>query len=272
MRVMVVDDERPARDELCYLLREIPGVEIVGEAGTGEETIRKFGECTPDAIFLDIQMPDASGVDVARELTRLGFTPAVVFATAFDQYAIEAFDVNAVDYLLKPFREDRLAETVQRLKKRLEEKNSGVDQTTQTIQSAQITAEQVQTQDFLAKLDQIYTSIHAAEGRDGKLKIEENGKILLIPFGEILYATIEDRSVRIVTRERSYLTNYTLTELEGLLKSSFLRVHKSYLAQLDQIHSITPWFNNTYNLIMKDNSEIPVSRTYVKVFRERMGL
>ena len=253
MRVMVVDDERPARDELCYLLREIPGVEIVGQAGTGEETIRKFGECMPDAIFLDIQMPDASGVDVARELARLGFSPAIVFATAYDQYAIEAFDVNAVDYLLKPFREDRLEETVQRLRRRLEEKNP-------------------RGQDFLAKLDQIYTSLHAAEGREGKLKIEENGKIWLIPFGEILYATIEDRSVRIVTRERSFLTNYTLTELEGLLKSSFLRVHKSYLAQLDQIDSIIPWFNNTYNLIMKDNSEIPVSRTYVKLFRERMGL
>ncbi len=254
MRVMVVDDERPARDELCYLLREIPGVEIVGQASTGEETIRKFGECVPDAIFLDIQMPDASGVDVARELARLGFSPAIVFATAYDQYAIEAFDVNAVDYLLKPFREDRLAETVQRLSRRLEEKNLGVDR------------------GFLAKLDQIYTSLHVAEGREGKLKIEENGKIWLISFGEILYATIEDRSVRIVTRERSYLTNYTLTELEGLLKSSFLRVHKSYLAQLDQIDSIIPWFNNTYNLIMKDNSEIPVSRTYVKLFRERMGL
>jgi DNA-binding LytR/AlgR family response regulator len=260
---MVVDDERPARDELCYLLREIPGVEIVAQAVTGEEAIKKFQEHRPDAIFLDIQMPDASGVDVARELIRLGFSPAIVFATAYDQYAIDAFDVNAVDYLLKPFHEDRLEETVQRLKKRLEGGDLGETKTT---------TEQVQTREFLAKLDQIYTSLQAAEGRDGKLKIEENGKILLIPFGDILYATIEERSVRVVTRERSYLTNYTLTELEGLLKSSFLRVHKSYLAQLDQIHSIIPWFNNTYNLIMKDNSEIPVSRTYVKVFRERMGL
>ena len=259
MRVMVVDDERPARDELCYLLREISDVDIVAQAVSGEETIKKFQEHRPDVIFLDIQMPDASGVDVARELIRLGFSPAIVFATAYDQYAVDAFDVNAVDYLLKPFHEDRLAETVQRLKKRLEGKNlEGI--------------EPVQTREFLAKLDQIYTSLHAVEGREGRLKIEENGQILLIPFGDILYATIEERSVRVVTRERSYLTNYTLTELEGLLKSSFLRVHKSYLAHLDQIHSIIPWFNNTYNLIMSDNSEVPVSRTYVKVFRERMGL
>jgi Response regulator of the LytR/AlgR family len=270
MRVMVVDDELPARDELCYLLRELPGIEIVGEAGTGEETLQKFRECKPDALFLDIQMPDASGVDVARELARQGFTPAIVFATAYDQYAIEAFDINAVDYLLKPFSEDRLGETVQRLWRRLDEEKPGVDQTVSPTEH--VLPEQLQTRDFLAKLDRIYRSLNAAERRAGKLKIEENGKILLIPFGEILYATIEDRSVRIVTRERSYLTNYTLTELEGLLNSSFLRVHKSYLASIDQIQSIVPWFNNTYNLIMKDNSEIPVSRTYVKLFRERLGL
>ncbi|EGW36400.1 LytTR family DNA-binding domain-containing protein [Desulfosporosinus sp. OT] len=261
MRVMVVDDERPARDELCYLLREISGVEIVAQAGTGAEAIEKYQEHRPDAIFLDIQLPDDSGVDVARELIRQGFSPTIVFATAYDQYAVDAFDVNAVDYLLKPFHEDRLGETMQRLKKRLEGKNQRESQT-----------EQVQTQEFLAKLDQIYKSLHAVKGKEGKLKIEENGKILLVPFGEILYATIEERSVRVVTRERSYLTNYTLTELEGLLTSSFLRVHKSYLAHLDQIHSIIPWFNNTYNLIMNNKSEIPVSRTYVKEFRERMGL
>ena len=258
-----MDDERPARDELCYLLREIPGVEIVAQAVTGEETIRKFREHRPDAIFLDIQLPDASGVDVARELIRLGFSPIIVFATAYDQYAVDAFDVNAVDYLLKPFHEDRLRETVERLRKRLEGKDPI---------EAQTTTEQVQALGFGAKLDQIYASLHAAEGGEGKLKIEENGIILLIPFNDILYANIEERSVRVVTQERSYLTNYTLTELEGILKSSFLRVHKSYIAHLDQIHSIIPWFNNTYNLIMTDKSEVPVSRTYVKVFRERMGL
>ena len=94
MRVMVVDDERPARDELCYLLRQIPGVEIVAQAVNGKDAISKFQEHRPDAIFLDIQMPDASGVDVAGELIRLGFSPAIVFATAYDQYAVDAFDAN----------------------------------------------------------------------------------------------------------------------------------------------------------------------------------
>lgn len=263
MRVLVADDERPSRDELSYLLREIPDVEIVAEAATGEETLRKFRLVHPDAIFLDIQMPDATGVDVARELIRQGFSPAIVFATAYDQYAVTAFDVNAVDYLLKPFHEERLAETVQRLKKRLE---------TEKSEETRTKVEPVPTHEFLAKLDQIYASLHAVEQKESKLKIEENGKILLIPFGDILYATIEERSVRVTTSEHRFLTNYTLNELEGVLGSTFLRVHKSYLANLDQIHSIIPWFNNTYNLIMRDKNEIPVSRTYVKVFRERMGL
>lgn len=261
MRVMVVDDERPARDELCYLLREIPGIEIVAEAGTGAEAIKKFQEILPEVIFLDIQMPDASGVNVAQEILTMGFSPAIVFATAYDRYAIDAFDINAVDYLLKPFHEERIAETVQRLKRRLE-KNLEEGQGPKFFSD----------QNFLTKIDQIYSALHTVEEREGKLKVEKNGRIRLIPFREILYATIEERSVRIVTKERSYLTNYTLTELESLLKSPFLRVHKSYLAQLDQIQSIIPWFNNTYNLIMSDNSEIPVSRTYVKAFRERMGL
>lgn len=257
---MVVDDERPARDELCFLLREIPDIEVVGVAGSREETVRKFLELRPDAIFLDIQMPDASGVDVARELLQMGYSPAIVFATAFDQFALEAFDINAVDYLLKPFHEERLAETMQRLKKRLEGNNSNPTPLSEV------------NYDFLSKLDRLYSSLNAVQEREGRLKIEENGKILLIPIEDILYATIEERSVRVVTKDRSFLTNYTLTQLEGLLKSSFLRVHKSYLAHVDQIQSIIPWFNNTYNLIMNDKSEIPVSRTYVKTFRERMGL
>lgn len=113
---------------------------------------------------------------------------------------------------------------------------------------------------------------YALKQTPSKLKIEENGRIYLIPCSEILYATIEDRVVRIVSEQKSYLTNYTLCELEGILGNSFLRVHKSYLANVDLIESIIPWFNNTYNLIMKDRHEIPVSRTYVKNFRQRLGL
>lgn len=251
MQVIIADDERPARDELGYLLRKIEGVEIVAEASNGEETMAKVRELRPDALFLDIQMPDASGVEIARQIIKEGINLDIVFATAYDQYAVAAFDVNAVDYLLKPFQEERIEKTIARL-------NSN---------------KSIGSQDgFIAKIDKIYASLQAAEHKE-KFKIEDNGKILLIPVEDILYATIEERSVRVVTSSgKSYLANYTLNELQGLLGVSFLRVHKSYLANLDHVQTIIPWFNNTYNIVMSDKSEIPVSRTYVKNFREYMGL
>ncbi|WP_434511910.1 LytR/AlgR family response regulator transcription factor [Desulfitobacterium sp. AusDCA] len=284
MRVLIADDERPARDELNFLLRQIKGIEIVGEAASGEEVMAQVKKLNPDVLFLDIQLPDASGVDIARQLFIEKLDPVIVFATAFDQYAVEAFEVNAVDYLLKPIHEERLSETITRLQKRLEGVNSpedtlpnynaelsneegGKDQENDTLPEK--ISEEGTPEEFLKKLDMIY---YALKQTPSKLKIEENGRIYLIPCSEILYATIEDRVVRIVSEQKSYLTNYTLCELEGILGNSFLRVHKSYLANVDLIESIIPWFNNTYNLIMKDRHEIPVSRTYVKNFRQRLGL
>lgn len=256
MRVLIADDERPARDELNYLLKQIAGIEIVGEAASGEEVLAKVRSLKPEVLFLDIQLPDASGIDIARQLVTQEMNPVVVFVTAFDQYAVEAFDVNAVDYLLKPIHEERLAATICRLQKRLEKGTSPL-----VIED--------NPDEFLKKLNIIYQALNPISN---KLKIEENGRIYLIPSSEILYATIEERLVRVVTQQKSYLANYTLCELEEILGSTFLRVHKSYLANVDQIESIIPWFNNTYNLIMKDRFEMPVSRSNVKSFRQRMGL
>lgn len=281
MRVLIADDERPARDELNFLLRQIEGIEIVGEAASGEEVVAQVRKLHPDVLFLDIQLPDASGVDIARQLFIEELNPVVVFATAFDQYAVEAFEVNAIDYLLKPIHEERLSETIARLQKRLKGSNNPENElpsqntkiSNEEVENALENEVQVKIQgepvEFLKKLDMIY---YALKQTPSRLKIEENGRIYLIPGTEILYATIEDRFVRIVSEQKSYLTNYTLSELEGILGNSFLRVHKSYLANVDKIESIIPWFNNTYNLIMKDRQEIPVSRTYVKSFRQRMGL
>lgn len=276
MRVLIADDERPARDELNYLLKQIEGIEVVGEAASGEEVLAQVRRLKPEVLFLDIQLPDASGVDIARQLVTQDMNPVVVFVTAFDQYAVEAFNINAVDYLLKPIHEERLAETISRLQKRLEGTSPFF---TESIKSdnahekenrpGEIKSIEENPEEFLKKLETIYQALNPTPN---KLKIEENGRIYLIPSSEILYATIEERLVRVITEQKSYITNYTLCDLEGILGSSFLRVHKSYLANVDQIESIVPWFNNTYNLIMKDRQEIPVSRTNVKSFRQRMGL
>lgn len=260
MRVIVVDDERPAREELIYLLSQQENIEIVGEAATGEEAFTKVQTLRPDVTFLDIQLPDASGVDVARKILNEKIETAVVFATAYDQYALKAFDVNAIDYLLKPFKAERLKATIQRLERRFsDEKSLGIANLSNP------------NAEFLKKVDQLY-SILKPTMEYGKLKVEDNGRIYLIPSNEIIYATIEERSVRVVTEKRSYSAHYTLSELENLLGDSFLRVHKSFLANLNKIDSITPWFNNTYNILMQGGAEVPVSRTYVKAFRERLEL
>lgn len=271
MRVLIADDERPARDELAYLLGQIEGVDIVGQAASGEEVLEQVRALEPEVLFLDIQMPDASGVDVARQLLREGLHPAMVFATAFDRYAVEAFDVNAVDYLLKPIHEERLVETISRIRKRLEGTGfeKGEPEVNPKAEEHREFQRKNEPEEFLKKLDFIYRALNLTSS---KLKIEENGKIYLIPGSDILYATIDERQVRVVTRQKSYLTNYSLSELEEILGASFLRVHKSYLANVEQIESIVPWFNNTYNLIMKDQQEIPVSRTYIKNFRQRLDL
>lgn len=269
MRVLIADDERPARDELNYLLKQIEGIEVVGEAARGEEVLAQVKKLSPDVLFLDIKMPDASGIDIARQLFVEKIKPVVVFVTAFDQYAVEAFAVNAIDYLLKPIHEDRLTETISRLKSRLESTPSLFENESMQNSSEEPKDREDAGQEYLRKLDMVYNILNPISH---KLKIEENGRIYLIPSSDILYATIEERLVRVVTMQKSYLTNYTLCELEGILGSSFLRVHKSYLANINQIESIVPWFNNTYNLIMKDQYEIPVSRSNVKTFRQRIGL
>ncbi|AHF07330.1 LytR/AlgR family response regulator transcription factor [Desulfitobacterium metallireducens] len=272
MRVLIADDERPARDELHYLLKQIEGIEVIGEAACGEEVLEQVRKLNPDVLFLDIQMPDASGIDIARQLFVEKTNPVIVFVTAFDQYAVEAFAVNAIDYLLKPIHVERLNETITRLNRSYEIMHSlsESDITQENDPHSQEIKDYEDTSgEYLRKLDMIYHSLNPTAH---KLKIEENGKIYLIPSSDILYATIDERLVRVVTEQKSYLTNYTLSDLEGMLGPSFLRVHKSYLANVDKIESIVPWFNNTYNLIMKDRYEIPVSRTNVKSFRQRMGL
>lgn len=272
MRVLIADDERPARDELNYLLKQIEEIEVVGEAASGDEVLAQVAKHNPDVLFLDIQMPDASGIDIAHQLLEKKVHPIVVFVTAYDQYAVEAFAINAIDYLLKPIHEERLAETISRLKSRVESTPSLFDSEEEPDNNPHpevLKAQGDSTQEYLRKLDLIYSTLNPT---CHKLKIEENGRIYLIPSTEVLYATIEDRLVRVVTEQKSYLTNYSLSDMEGILGSSFLRVHKSYLANMDKIDSIVPWFNNTYNLIMKDRFEIPVSRTHVKNFRQRMGL
>src|SRR4029450_13019826 len=262
MRVLVVDDEQLAREELCYQLDQLGDVEIVGQAGDGLEALAAVERHEPDLVFLDIQMPGLGGFEVARRLLEKGDEPpALVFVTAFDQHAIEAFDVNAVDYLLKPVESGRLEQALQRARKRVEADRQGPSGS-------------LPVNDQLEKIVKLMTS--GRQIRRDQVAIRVGERFMLVQAEEIIYASLADDSINIVTGQVAGTSNYrTLDDLQARLDPDiFWRVHRSHLVNINKIKEIVPWFSRNYILRMKDTkgTEIPVSRTQTKRLREYLKL
>ncbi|WP_078547741.1 LytR/AlgR family response regulator transcription factor [Litchfieldia alkalitelluris] len=239
IRVLIVDDERYSRQELSHLLSNYENIEIIGEAENGEHAIVKSIQLQPDVVFLDIEMPKMNGMETASSLKELKKTPLLVFATAYPNFAVEAFRYEAVDYLVKPFDETRLAETVIRLKKLLEPQTK----------------------------NEITPSIN-------KLAIEGDEEITYINPSQIMYLYRDDRFTRIVLDDQEFTTKVALKEFESRLKDfSFFRIHKSYLVNLQYVERLIPWFNGAYHLEIKGKKELlSGSRNYVKALRSRLEL
>jgi len=257
LRVMVVDDEQLARDELRYQLEQLAGVEVVAQAGNGLEALTAADRHEPDLVFLDIQMPGLSGFEVARRLLeREQRPPAVVFVTAFDQHAIEAFQVNAVDYLLKPVDAGRLEQALARARRRLSSERPGDPVNDQFERIVKMMANRQIWRDQLA--------------------VKVGDRFLLVQAEEIIYASLADESINIVTGQVAGTSNYrTLDELQARLDPEvFWRVHRSHLVNINKIKEIVPWFSRNYILRMKDakGTEIPVSRSQTKRLREYLKL
>jgi len=257
--VMVVDDEQLARDELCYQLEQLGEVEVVAQAGNGVEALAAVERHEPDLVFLDIQMPGLNGFEVARRLlAREDDTPALVFVTAFDQHAIEAFEVNAVDYLLKPVEGARLEQAVARARRRLT--------ADRPAQGAPPLNDQLER---LVKM--MSNRVH----RD-QVAIKVGEKFMLVQADEIIYASLADESINIVTGQVAGTSSYrTLDDLQTRLDPEvFWRVHRSHLVNINKIKEIVPWFSRNYILRMKDAkaTEIPVSRSQTKRLREYLKL
>ncbi|WP_242222028.1 LytTR family transcriptional regulator DNA-binding domain-containing protein [Bacillus cereus group sp. BfR-BA-01380] len=245
LRILVVDDEMLARDELKYLLYRTKEVDIIDEADSVEEALEKLMESKPDLVFLDIQLSDDSGFEIANILKKMKKPPAIVFATAYDQYAIQAFEVDALDYILKPFDEERIVQTIKKFKKRkqheMEEK------------------QEVHAQDVSSRMQKL------------ALSIDES--IVLVNIEDIVYAGLLDGKVIVKTICDTYVTHDTLAILEKKLpQMNFLRVHRSFIVNVNHISEIQPWFNSTYNLIMKEDSKVPVSRTYAKELKKLLRI
>jgi len=239
IRTLIVDDERYAREELTYLLGKFPGVQVVGVAESGEAAILKALQLQPDVVFLDVEMPKMNGIEVAKTLVELKKVPLIIFATAYPQFAAEAFRINATDYLLKPYDEGQLEQTIARIEKTL----------------------------YPAPL------ADTAE-KPGKLAVETGGDIDYILPQDILYIYRDEKVTKIITQTGDYEVRTTLKELESrLVPFSFFRIHKGYLVNLKYVSRLTPWFNGAYQLELEGLDEkLSVSRNYVKDLRQRLEL
>ncbi|MCF6466780.1 LytR/AlgR family response regulator transcription factor [Clostridium sp. Cult2] len=253
IRTMVVDDETPAREEIIYILEKFKEIIIIGEASHGLEALELNEKLKPDLIFLDIQMPKLNGIDVARKIIDGLYRPYIVFVTAYEKYALEAFEVNAMDYILKPISEERLEKVMRRI---IANMGKGKEE-------------------YIYKLNNLIASIsHQDQETITRICVYDMGKLIPLDSKEIIYATVEDRNTVIVSTKGKFEINYTLSELcEKLNKSTFFRSHKSFLINLDFIEVIEPWFNSTFNVVLKNiDMKIPVSRSQSKEFKELMNI
>jgi two-component system response regulator LytT len=264
LRAVLVDDEQLARDELGYLLGRVGGVEVIGQAGNGLEALTTIDRLQPDVVFLDVQMPGLTGFEVARRLVDEGADAHIIFVTAYDQHAIEAFEVNAVDYLLKPVDPARLEVAVQRARRRSD--------------FARVDPERPASASGVsnAQLEKIVQLVTDRQSRRERLAIKVGERFLLVHADEIIYASLADDSIMVVTPQHAGTSNYrTLDELQARLDPSvFWRVHRSHLVNINKIKEIVPWFSRNYILRMKDAkaTEIPVSRTQTRRLREYLKL
>jgi len=252
---LIVDDEQPARDELAFLLKGFPDVEVVGQGKNGVEAVNLIRELNPHLVFLDVQMPGVDGFGVIKRLMEKKLRlPYFVFATAYDHYAVQAFEVNALDYLLKPVARPRLEKALSKVRRMLE------------------TAES--THDKLDRLVQMMEQRPAAQ--KNKLVVKSAGRLFLVDSDDIVYASIEDGVISIVARDLEGQSNFrTVEELQSNLDpKTFWRVHRSYLVNVNRIKEVVPWFKSSYQLRMQDRkqTEIPVSRAQTKKLRELLNL
>jgi two-component system response regulator LytT len=283
LKALIVDDEQLARDELQYLLSSIDDVEVVAQGKNGIEAIALVPRLEPDVVFLDVQMPGLDGFAVLRKLlekTGPETLPQIIFATAFDKYAVRAFEVNAVDYLLKPFDRARLVQALDRVRARLQnpaQQNAvpaGHDMAVSAPRAPTLSREQV---DSLIRLIEQQSGAAPGNGRSStKIVVQAGTRMLLVDQKELCFAAIDEGVISISTPTVEGQSKCrTLEELLDLLDPQiFWRAHRSFVVNINHIKEVVPWFKSSYQLRMNDrkNTEIPVSRAQTRRLRELFKL
>jgi len=280
LSALIIDDEPLARQELQYLLDAAGGVSVLAQGTNGIEAVDLIRTHKPDVVFLDVRMPGLDGFAVLKKLLTLDRRmklPQVVFATAFDQYAVKAFEVNAVDYLLKPFDSKRLVKTLEKVRSRLADIEPSSDTTSQGAEAKldallKMLSEQATVQSFGIRP---VTAARNAE-RSGKVVVRTQGRMLLVDQRNICFATIDAGRISVMTKALEGESHCrTLEELmEQLDPQQFWRVHRSFVVNIQHIREVVPWSKSSYQLRMDDRqqTEVPVSRSQTKRLRELFKL
>jgi len=285
LTAIIVDDEQLAREELRYLLDSTGGVQVLAEGSNGIEAVELIAELQPDVVFLDVQMPGLDGFAVLKHLMEHGEgqrMPQVVFATAYDQYAVRAFDVNAVDYLLKPFDRDRILQALERTRARLLDSglespagNSAPD-ARNALSMRRGTEAGINSLLEMLHRQQTAPQVLAPNKLPSKLIVQVQSRLLLVDQAEICYAAIEEGTIRVVTPAiEGHSKCRTLEELLELLDPNlFWRAHRGFVVNINHIREVVPWFKSSYQLRMDDRkqTEIPVSRAQTRRLRELFNL
>ncbi len=246
IRTLIIEDEAPARELIRFMLSDHPDIEVVGECGDGFCGAREIKEKHPDLIFLDIQMPKLTGFELLEVIDE---KPEVIFTTAFDQYAIRAFELNAVDYLLKPFSKDRFDDALGKALNRLGKEEPDHE-----------------------RIEKLVTTASEAEGYLTRIVFRKGAGIKIIPLNSVSYLAAEDDYVMIYYNEGKALKPKTMKYYEEPLPPSlFIRVHRSYIVNVEQISRLEPYSKDNYVAILKSGEKIPVSRAGYKILREKLS-
>ena len=250
LKALIVDDEPVARRRIRALLAEDPDVQVLDECGNGRDAVRLVREGGPDLVFLDIEMPELDGFAVVREIgaTRM---PMVIFITAHDQYAVDAFRIHAFDYLLKPVERARFHETLARAKSRLREGRP---------------------EEIGAQLTRLLEHLAARAPRTERVPLKVEGRVLFLSPEEIEWIEADDDHARVHAGGRTYVVRETLSRFEERLPSGrFMRVHRSSIVNVGRIREIQPWFQGDYVIILSDGSKVTTGRSYRQRLQEFIG-
>ncbi len=245
MNVYVIEDEVLARQELIYLLNDTGKLKVIGEAEDMHQALWDINDKQPDAVFLDIELEGGNGLELAKQFSNMKKRPMIVFVTAYDEYALAAFELEAIDYIVKPINKNRLLKAVDKLIKL-----NGTNHVETTIESALSTKQE----------------------KKSTITVKEDDRIIVINTKDVLYIGTEDRQAYIQTLDKKYLTDELLYKIMDKLGDRFIQVHRGYIVNIKQIAVLEPWFNRTYLIILKDGSKISVSRSYVKAIKKALGL